>query len=170
MAAHNDKWKELVYLSLGSNLGNEIKKLELARELIEKDIGKIKLASSIYKTEPWGQKNLKPFYNQVIGVASTLLAVEIFEKTQYIELQLGRQAKKSVEYENRLIDIDLLIIGSIIMRSNILILPHPRMHLRNFVLVPFTEIAPNLLHPELHRSIKDLNNYCSDDNKIKRIE
>jgi len=170
MATNRDKWEELVFLSLGSNLGDSLENLKLACELIAERVGEIELMSSIYKTEAWGQEDLNTFYNQVIGVSSKLSASSILEYCQAIEHQLGRLPKKTEGYENRVIDIDLLMVRTQVLETTTLVLPHPRMHLRNFVLVPFAEIAPSLLHPELNESIETLKNNCSDHNKIERIE
>ena len=170
MATNSDKWEELVFLSLGSNLGNRLKNLERARKAINKCVGKIELVSSLYKTQAWGKENLNSFCNQVIGVSTNLFANKVLEYCQEIELELGRLPKKSSGYENRLIDIDLLIYGKQVLETNKLELPHPRMHLRNFVLVPFAEIAPEIQHPALNQSIENLKNNCLDCNKIERME
>ena len=170
MATNSDKWEGLVFLSLGSNLGNRMKNLKLARRLISSSVGDVEYSSSIYKTQAWGQEELNFFYNQVIGVSTNLFANKVLESCQEIELQLGRLPKKKAGYENRLIDIDLLVYGKQVLKKTKLVLPHPQIHLRNFVLVPFAEIAPELLHPVLNQSIENLKNSCSDCNKIERIE
>ena len=170
MATKNDKWEGLIFLSLGSNLGSCLKNLELARKFIVERVGEIELCSSIYKTAPWGEQDLNFFYNQVIGVASKLSSTVILEICQEIEQQLGRLAKQTNAYEDRVIDIDLLIHGCQIITTTRLNLPHPLMQLRNFVLVPFAEIAPNVLHPELNQRIITLKNNSTDYNKIERIE
>ncbi|MDR1561785.1 MAG: 2-amino-4-hydroxy-6-hydroxymethyldihydropteridine diphosphokinase [Dysgonamonadaceae bacterium] len=133
------------YLSLGSNLGNRSRNLQQARFLINKQVGLLKVASRIHETEPWGFKSDNKFLNQVIAVETNLSPETILALTQEIERNIGRTQKTTGQiYSDRLIDIDILMVGDIRMNTEALTLPHPQMHMRPFVIVPLSEIAPEL--------------------------
>ena len=170
MVSSNDEREKVVFLSLGSNLGDRQRNLSLSRELIQDKIGKIDLKSGIYKTEAWGSEKLNWFYNQVIGVVTTLDANQVLQYCLEIETSLGRERIDSATYENRAIDIDVLLFGKQVVNTSNLKVPHPRLHLRNFVLFPLAEIAPEIMHPIFGLSIKILKNNCADPNKIQSIE
>lgn len=146
-----------VFLGLGSNLGDKKKNLEKAFELIEKWIGKIVSKSTFYITQPEGFFSESMFMNSVCEVVSDLSIDTLFAMTQSIEKQLGRVEKsKNGVYTDRWIDIDILMIDDRIINSQELIVPHPQMHLRKFVLIPFAEIAPDKIHPVLKKTIQEL--------------
>lgn len=142
-----------VYLGLGSNLGNRKSRLEEAIEQISK-FATVKKTSSIYETEPWGLKDQPKFLNQVIFVESILGPNELLSRLKKIEQQMGR--KKSVHFGPRLIDLDILFYDDLIMKTDDLTIPHPYLTERAFVLVPLAEIAPTLVHPQKHKTIKAL--------------
>ncbi len=148
---------EEVYLGLGTNLGEREKNLDRAMELIDKRIGSIFSRSAFYSTEPWGYRSERIYLNAAIGVKSLLSPLEVLEKTQEIEREMGRTHKtNSGIYEDRIIDIDLLLYGSCIIREDRLVVPHPWMAQREFVLVPLAEITPAYLHPVLGKQISEL--------------
>ena len=148
-----------VYLGLGTNLGNKEQNLRMAVEKIEERIGKLVSLSAFYATDPWGFLSEHSFLNAAVCIDTDLMPLEVLRMTQEIECELGRM-KKSVNgiYGDRLIDIDLLLYDGIILNEDELVLPHPLMTKRRFVMEPLTEIAPNLIHPVLHRTMKELFN------------
>lgn len=170
MVSSKDKREQFVFLSLGSNLGNRKRVLNLSKASIRCNIGDIVLESSLYKTAAWGNKKLNWFYNQVIGVSTSLDPNKVLQQCLEIETLLGRERSNSTHYENRAIDIDVLLFGPQVVHSNSLNLPHPKLHLRNFVLFPLAEIAPEIMHPVLGLSINQLKKKCADQNKIEKIE
>lgn len=157
-----------IYLSLGSNLGNKEENLNAALDLIEKRIGDIKSLSAFYYSEPVGFISDNIFVNCACEVSSKYNIHRAFSITQDIEKELGR-SKKSIsgKYSDRIIDIDLLLAGSQIIDSTNLTIPHPKMHERDFVLKPLCEIAPNVIHPILNKSILDIYNDWVNSKLIK---
>jgi len=145
-----------VYLSLGTNLGNKRGNLLRAMDDIAEKIGRVSAISSIYETKPWGFKSKNDFLNMVICVETLLSPVEILSITQSIEKTIGRKQKTIHSYQDRLIDIDLIAYGDLIIQTESLQLPHPLFHQRLFVLEPFNEIAPDFVHPVLHKKVKEL--------------
>ena len=129
----------------------------MAMEEIRKRVGEITSLSAYYITEPWGFDSQNTFLNAVCKVSTTLSPSEVLITTQAIEKDLGR-LKKSIDgqYSDRPIDIDILLYDDLIMNTPNLIIPHPLMHQRAFVMEPLSEIAPELVHPVLHQSMKDI--------------
>ncbi len=147
----------MVYLGLGTNLGNKEQNLRMSVQKIEERIGEIVSLSAFYVTAPWGFASDNSFLNAVVCVETPLLPLEILKETQAIERELGRTSKSvGGVYSDRLIDIDLLLCGDIIMDEEGLILPHPLMTERRFVMEPLAEIAPDVMHPVLHKTMKEL--------------
>ena len=146
-----------IFLGLGSNLGDKEKNIEEAYRRIEERIGKIVSKSAFYVTRPEGFLSENWFVNTVCEVVSDMPVDEVFAITQTIEKQLGRTKKsENGNYADRVIDIDMLMVDDSIIDTPELTVPHPRMHLRRFVLVPFAVIAPDVVHPVLKQSIHDL--------------
>ena len=147
----------MVYLGLGTNLGNKEQNLRMAVQKIEERIGKIVSLSAFYVTAPWGFASDNSFLNAVVCVETSLRPLEVLKETQAIERELGRTSKSmGGVYSDRLIDIDLLLYGDTIMDEEGLILPHPLMVERRFVMEPLAEIAPDVMHPVLHKTMKEL--------------
>lgn len=147
----------MIYLGLGTNLGNKEQNLRMAVQKIEERIGKIVSLSAFYVTAPWGFASDNSFLNAVVCVETSLRPLEVLKETQAIERELGRTSKSlGGVYSDRLIDIDLLLYGDTIMDEEGLILPHPLMTERRFVMEPLAEIAPNVVHPVLHKTMKEL--------------
>lgn len=147
----------IVYLSLGSNLGDKEQNLHRAVQKIEERIGKVISLSALYATAPWGFQSAHSFLNTAVGVRTSLSPQQILNETQQIEKELGR-ARKSVNgcYSDRLIDIDLLLYGDWTLNEENLVIPHPLMTERRFVMEPLAEIAPDVVHPVLRKTIKEL--------------
>ena len=147
----------MVYLGLGTNLGDKEQTLRMSIKKIEERIGNVVSLSAFYATAPWGFSSENSFLNAAVCVETTLLPLQVLEETQRIERELGR-TEKSVNglYADRLIDIDLLLYDDRVMDAEGLILPHPLMTERRFVMEPLSEIAPDVVHPVLHKTMKEL--------------
>ena len=131
----------MVYLALGSNIGDRRNALSEAIRLIDERVGRVDKVSSFMETEPWGFKSEFKFLNAVLSVQSMLSPIEILHITQNIEKEMGRE-KKSLGgiYHDRIIDIDLLMYDSLQLETPELTLPHPHMKEREFVMIPLMEI------------------------------
>ena len=155
-----------VYFSIGSNKGNRSGLINEAIDKIDIIIGKVVLKSSIYETKSWGF-NSNNFYNICILLESTLTPELILNKILAIEKDMGR-LKTTDQYSDRCIDIDILFFDNMIVNSKSLEIPHPRIQLRKFVLTPMLELTPDLIHPILNKSIRQLELECDDkDQPIK---
>lgn len=157
-----------VYFSIGSNKGNRSQLINEAIDKIDIYIGRVELKSSIYETQSWGFKS-NNFYNVCLLIESSLSVESIFNKILKIEKDMGR-LKSGNKYSDRCIDIDILFVEDIIVNNKNLIIPHPRLHLRKFVLTPMLDIAPDLIHPILNKSIKQLELECDDNDQPKKID
>lgn len=149
--------RHLAYLSLGTNLGDKESNLSEAIQLIQKQVGRVVSQSAFYVTAPWGFSSEHTFLNAVIAVDTACRPMELLELTQQIERLLGRTHKTAGgHYADRLIDIDILSYDDLSMHTERLVLPHPLLHLRKFVLEPLCEIAPDWQHPLLKKRAADL--------------
>lgn len=157
----------VTYLCLGGNIGDREKALELALYEIDDKIGKITAQSNIYETEAWGVDNHQAYLNQCVEINTSLNSMELINALLHIEQLLGRERTINMGYEPRIIDIDILFFNSEVIESQKLIVPHPRLHLRQFVLIPLNEICPNYLHPLLNKSIFNLLSNCEDSSAVK---
>jgi 2-amino-4-hydroxy-6-hydroxymethyldihydropteridine diphosphokinase len=156
-----------IFLSLGSNQGDRSTNLFDARKRIEKQAGKILRASSIYTTAAWGVTDQPDFLNQVIEIETKLSPGGLLEAANKIEASLGRT--RTGKWGARIIDIDILFYRDAILKTTHLVLPHPELPNRNFVLIPFNEIAPGFIHPVLKKTINDLLDNCLDDLPVTRF-
>ena len=152
---------EISYLMLGGNVGDRMDYLRRAVELLRCDAGYVAGISAIYETEPWGFEDSCRFLNQVVALETDLAPVMLLENIQRIEQILGRQ-RTCDGYQARTMDIDILLYGSHIIDIPELVIPHPCMTERMFVLQPMAELAPDLTHPVLHHTMTYLKNHCAD--------
>ncbi len=147
----------MVYLGLGTNLGDKEQNLRMAVKKIEERIGGVVALSAFYATAPWGFSSENSFLNAAVGVETTLSPLQVLRETQRIEREMGRTEKSANgRYADRLIDIDLLLYDDRVMDAEGLILPHPLMTERRFVMEPLSEIAPDVVHPVLHKTLGEL--------------
>ncbi|MCA6449706.1 MAG: 2-amino-4-hydroxy-6-hydroxymethyldihydropteridine diphosphokinase [Chitinophagaceae bacterium] len=148
------------YLLIGGNLGNRSAYLQEAIHHIQQSCGNIVLSSAIYETAAWGLTDQPSFYNQALAVATHLPPEELMKTLLSIEESMGR--KRTIKLGPRIIDLDILLIDDLVLSTGLLTLPHPALPLRRFALLPLSEIAPELLHPVLHKTIAQLLSECTD--------
>ncbi|MDP3433379.1 MAG: 2-amino-4-hydroxy-6-hydroxymethyldihydropteridine diphosphokinase [Bacteroidota bacterium] len=158
-----------LYLLLGGNLGDKEKIFSEAQINLHNLVGEITAQSAVYETEPWGFESTDLFWNQVLEITTRLSPEEVLRKTQQIELELGR-IRKSNYYDSRIIDIDILFYGEKIVELPNLIIPHPRIQERKFVLIPLNEIAPDLKHPVFKKTISQLLADCTDQLRVEKVK
>ncbi|WP_294608374.1 2-amino-4-hydroxy-6-hydroxymethyldihydropteridine diphosphokinase [uncultured Bacteroides sp.] len=146
-----------VYFGLGTNLGDKEQNLRLAVQHMEERIGKIVSLSAFYATAPWGFASDNAFLNAAVCAETSLPALEVLSITQAIEREMGR-THKSVNgvYGDRVIDVDLLLYGNLVLDTPTLKLPHPLMQKRRFVMEPLAEIAPDVMHPVLGKTLGNI--------------
>ena len=155
----------IVYLALGSNMGNRLANLRAALGNLTPQMA-VKLKSSVYETPPWGFTAQAEFLNQVIMVETYLKPQTLLSHLKRLETALGRES--SFQNGPRLIDIDILFYDELVLDTPALTIPHPRMHERGFVLLPLMDIAPDLVHPVKKKSIREMIAFC-DVGNIKQF-
>jgi len=146
----------LVYLSLGTNLGDKQQNLLTAIEKIETQVGHVVAQSAFYATQPWGFESDNGFLNACLAVETRLTPRQLLRVTQRIERAMGRTKKSDGTYHDRIIDIDILLYDEIIVNQPDLKIPHPLMHQRLFVLQPLAEIAQNVMVPGSNISVGEM--------------
>jgi len=156
------------FLSLGTNLGKKRKNLRNALELLEKEGVRILRASSLFKTQPVDFLDQPWFYNQVIEVESCLNPFELLKSIKKIEQHMGRKA--CMLKGPRVIDIDILLAGKSVINTPELVIPHPRLEERNFILIPFRELSPGTIHPVFNSTIDKLSKKSSDKSIVKKLD
>lgn len=159
----------IVFILLGGNIEPRLKLMADAKLEIEKEVGDLLMESSIYESEAWGFKTDTSFFNQVLKVATVKDANEVLESAMEIETKLGRLRNENSEYSSRTMDIDILYFNSEIIDEAELTVPHPRLHLRGFTLMPLVEIAPDFIHPLLEKSNDELLQICNDKGNAQRL-
>ncbi|MDR1554097.1 MAG: 2-amino-4-hydroxy-6-hydroxymethyldihydropteridine diphosphokinase [Prevotellaceae bacterium] len=162
--------KSIIYFLFGSDIGDRKKHIDDACHLVENEIGKILVESSFYVSEAWGFVSDSMFFNRVIAVETDLDVFAILDITQKIELMLGRSNKTADKYQSRIIDIDILFYDDKIIETQRLTIPHPQIQNRRFALQPLAEIAPDFVHPSLHKSIAQLLDDCNDEKNVELID
>jgi 2-amino-4-hydroxy-6-hydroxymethyldihydropteridine diphosphokinase len=149
-----------IFLLLGSNVGDRPGQLSMAIDLIEKEIGKTIVMSKIYETAPWGKADQPHFLNRAIEIESQFSPHELLNKVKSIEQTLGRTRLE--KWGERSIDIDIIYFEDKIIDSSHLVIPHPHIAERRFVLTPLVEISPEFVHPLLKKSNTELLMECKD--------
>ncbi len=142
-----------IYLALGANLGNRLANLKAALAALPPAMQE-RGRSPVYETEPWGYADQPTFLNMAVQAETELSPGDLLVFIKQVENDLGR--KPSFLYGPRAIDIDILFYDDLVMHTDALTIPHPRLHQRAFVLVPLVSLAPELIHPELGRSVAQL--------------
>lgn len=161
-----DDYKK-IHISIGSNIGDKLKNLEKAIELIHLKIAVVESISSIYKTEAIGFKG-EDFLNICISIFSNEIPNYIIQNLLDIEKILGRVRNKKNKPESRIIDIDIIFIEDIVINSSLLQVPHPKMQNRKFVLKPLLEIDPKINHPITKESIPGMLRNCKDTSQVEK--
>ncbi|MDH6311622.1 2-amino-4-hydroxy-6-hydroxymethyldihydropteridine diphosphokinase [Parabacteroides sp. PFB2-10] len=151
----------VAFLSIGTNIGNKRGNLTEATGLLAERVGDILALSSMYETEPWGFQSENSFLNAALILVTKLTPEELLNATRLIEIEMGRIEKSHGSYHDRIIDIDILMYGDLIMQTDTLTIPHPHMHKRLFVMQPLAEIAPEAVHPVLHKTMEEIVAECS---------
>lgn len=149
-------------------MGNPPLQLSRAVVSLERMVGKLIRASSLYESEPWGVSKQDVYCNQVVELETPLWPLAVLGKLQEIERMAGRERKN--RWDSRTLDLDLLLYGTLFFEMPDLIVPHPRMAVRNFVLHPLAEIAPELIHPVYRKTFKKLSELSPDTGWTKRCE
>ena len=156
------------YLLTGGNVGERLVYLQRAVELIGKSCGNVMNKSAVYETAAWGNTQQGMFLNQAIELHSSLNPSQLMSCLLKIEEELGR--KRSEKYGPRIIDIDILLFNNEIFRGADLIIPHEQLQNRRFALKPLSDIAGDLVHPVLKRSVHQLLAECPDELEVKQID
>jgi 2-amino-4-hydroxy-6-hydroxymethyldihydropteridine diphosphokinase len=155
------------YLLLGSNMGNSQKQLQEAIRQIRKDIGEVTRRSALYQTAAWGDTHQPDFLNQVIVISTPMTAAQTMQAILLIEKRMGRiRTRKNAP---RIIDIDILFFNKEVIEEPDLLVPHPQLSNRRFVLIPLNELSANFIHPVLKKTIHYLLRVCPDKLAVKKI-
>lgn len=156
-----------VFLLTGGNMGDKRKNLLRAAKFIDQKLGNTLSTSAIYETEAWGKIDQPSFYNQVLQVQTDYSPKEVLQEILTIELNMGRE--RIVKYGPRLIDIDILFYNHEVIETPELIVPHPQIQHRRFVLTPLAELVPEYVHPLFQKTIAELLFDCKDLLQVKAI-
>ena len=159
----------IAYIGFGSNIGDRLAHIQNAIHVLSETEGiAFQKISSIYQTDPVGYEAQAQFLNGVAAIQTDLPPLSLLHTLKNIETEVGRQHR--VRWGPREIDLDILIYGDLCLQTEKLIIPHPEMHLRRFVLVPLAEVAPDLVHPILKESVQTLLQGLQDDTSVVKAE
>lgn len=159
----------VAYIGFGSNIGDRLGHIRNAVRALSKTEGiTLQEISSIYKTDPVGYEAQAHFLNGVAAIQTDLPPLSLLHTLKDIETAVGRQHR--IRWGPREIDLDILIYGDMCLQTEKLVIPHPEMHLRRFVLVPLVEIAPNLMHPVFQATVQTLLDSLEDDKSVLKKE
>lgn len=154
-----------VYLCIGGNLGEREANLEEARMCIEFNMGDLTGVSPVAESDAWGMTDAPRFLNQIIRISTSLSPEELMQEIHELEEYFGR-TRKAGGYISREMDVDILSYDQVVVSAEDLEIPHPRMHLRRFVLVPLAALNPDWMHPVLKKSALELLNACEDKSEV----
>jgi 2-amino-4-hydroxy-6-hydroxymethyldihydropteridine diphosphokinase len=163
--------KRKAHLLLGGNLGYVRETFSKAEALLA-DSFQILQKSSFYESKPWGMESKNLFINQVWLVGISIEPQALLERILAVETALGRErngASREGHYSDRTLDIDILFMEDLVLNSDKLIIPHPKLHLRAFTLQPLAEVDPNMIHPVLGKSIDNLLENCTDNARASKL-
>ncbi len=160
--------KHIAFIGIGSNIGDKVEHCQKAlSSVLSLDSHKLLAQSSFYKTRPLGYTDQDWFVNAVIKIETDLRAHELFRSLKTLESRLGRQ--ETFRWGPRAIDLDLLFFDAEQIASEELVIPHPRLHDRQFVLTPLAEIEPHLIHPVLRKTIEELLHSLEEDQGVEKL-
>ena len=145
--------KHTAYIALGTNLGDRLANLHAAIRSLPPEI-KVLAKSHVYETPPWGYEDQPAFLNMIIKAETELEPKSLLKYLKQLEVELGRE--QNFRWGPRLIDLDILFYDNLVINTPLLVIPHPRLHERAFVLVPLADVAPDLIHPILQKSVSQL--------------
>ena len=148
-------------------MGNMFEHLQQAASLIERDCGEVVRISAAYETAAWGEINQPSFLNQALLLETTMTAEALMPRLLAIEEEMGR--KRLSKYGPRIIDIDILLFNEEVHKTHSLEVPHPQMQFRRFALEPLSEIAADVIHPVLKKTVNELLSECQDELKVTRV-
>lgn len=158
-----------VYIGFGSNIGDRLAHIQNAIHALSKTEGiALQKISSVYKTDPVGYEAQAEFLNGVAAIQTDLPPLSLLHALKDIEITVGRQHR--IHWGPREIDLDILIYGDMCLQTEKLVIPHPEMHLRRFVLVPLAELAPDLVHPVFQETVHTLLDSLEDDKSVLKKE
>ena len=162
---------ETAYVLFGSNLGDKEVLFAQACLLINNRCGRVVKVSSAYESEPWGFEAEEWFLNRVIVLETELSPEVLLDALLQIEKELGRVRNPEAKgYSSRTVDLDILYFGSRVIHTNRLTVPHPRLHLRRFALMPMCDVAPLLVHPVLRQTQTELLGLCLDACEVRKLD
>lgn len=155
------------YILTGGNVGNSATYLKQAIALLNESCGNVVQSSGLYQTAAWGKTDQAAFLNQALLLQTSLDAVSLMKALLLVEEKMGR--KRLEKYGPRIIDLDILLFNEEIYHTSLITIPHPELANRRFALVPLAEIAGNIIHPILKKSIATLLNDCPDYSDVKKL-
>ena len=158
-----------VHLSAGSNMGNRMHHLRKAEEALHRIVGNVLRTSPVYQTAPWGCEHPTSFLNLVFELSTSLTPEALLSCLHAIEETAGRKKTDTNEYSPRPLDLDILFYDDWILQTPTLVLPHPLLHLRRFVLTPLNDLVPHLVHPVFRKTVHDLWVTCPDTGRVELI-
>lgn len=156
-----------VYIGFGSNIGDRLVHIQKAIHALSETEGiTLEKISSVYKTDPVGYEAQAQFLNGVVAIQTHLPPLSLLHTLKNIETAIGRQHR--IRWGPREIDLDILIYGDMCLQTEKLVIPHPEMHLRRFVLAPLAEIAPDVVHPVFQETVQTLLEHLEDDKSVRK--